>query len=227
MSRPWLIIGSLIVVAAVAVMISLGFWQLRRLDLRRDINAVRETIRTAQPMRLPDAPPEERRLEHPAVAVGTFEAPQFTIINRGYKGAPGVGIVSTFRLTSGERLLVDRGFVPLESRNVAPAPPTGPVEIRGFLLVDTEDKREPHPKQLPPLDWVRIEPAAMSTATGIAYLPYAFVVTHNTGDGRFPIERKLPPMDDGPHMSYAIQWFSFATIFAVGWLFLLRRRRGR
>lgn len=220
-----MIVGTAIVVAAVAVMIALGFWQLRRLDERRAINVVRETIRTAGPVRLPDAPPPERRLEHPAIAVGSFEAPEFTILNRGYKGSPGVGIVSTFRLTTGERLLVDRGFVPLESRHVAPKPPTGPVELRGFLLVDTADKREPHPKQLAPLDWVRIEPAEMGKATGAAFLPYAFVVTHNVGDGKFPIERKLPPMDDGPHMSYAIQWFSFATIFGLGWVFLLSRRR--
>ena len=36
----------------------------------------------------------------------------------------------------------------------------------------------------------------------------------------------LPPLDlgDGPHRSYAIQWFAFATLTAVGWVVLVRRR---
>lgn len=233
MFRPWIWLGTAIVVAAVAGMIALGFWQLRRLDERRAINAVRETIRTAPPVTLPAAPPVDRRLEHPARARGRFGGSEFTIINRSYKGAPGVDIVSTFELEGGERLLVDRGFVPLPSRNVAPAPPTGPVEIAGFLVVEGDDTREPHPNQLPPRDWVRVAPARMAAAlaeggvTAPAYLPYWLAATVNTGDGTFPIAKALPPMDDGPHLSYAIQWFSFATIFGVGWLFFLyRQRRG-
>jgi cytochrome oxidase assembly protein ShyY1 len=36
-----------------------------------------------------------------------------------------------------------------------------------------------------------------------------------------------PGFDDGPHLSYAIQWFSFATIAVVGCVVLLvRDRRG-
>ena len=32
--------------------------------------------------------------------------------------------------------------------------------------------------------------------------------------------------DGGPHLSYAIQWFSFAAIFVVGWAALVMRRTG-
>jgi surfeit locus 1 family protein len=32
-----------------------------------------------------------------------------------------------------------------------------------------------------------------------------------------------PELDEGPHLSYAIQWFIFATIAAVGYPILLRR----
>ena len=34
----------------------------------------------------------------------------------------------------------------------------------------------------------------------------------------------IPEISDGPHLSYAIQWFSFAVIIAVGSLALARKR---
>ena len=34
----------------------------------------------------------------------------------------------------------------------------------------------------------------------------------------------LPPLSDGPHLSYVVQWFSFALIIVVGSLVLLRQR---
>jgi cytochrome oxidase assembly protein ShyY1 len=33
----------------------------------------------------------------------------------------------------------------------------------------------------------------------------------------------LPDLDEGPHLSYAFQWFIFATIGAVGYVVILRR----
>jgi surfeit locus 1 family protein len=34
-----------------------------------------------------------------------------------------------------------------------------------------------------------------------------------------------PPLDDGPHRTYAAQWFSFAVIVLVGTALLVRRER--
>jgi surfeit locus 1 family protein len=35
-----------------------------------------------------------------------------------------------------------------------------------------------------------------------------------------------PPITEGPHLSYALQWFSFATVFVVGFIvFAIPKRR--
>jgi surfeit locus 1 family protein len=39
-----------------------------------------------------------------------------------------------------------------------------------------------------------------------------------------PVILDPPTVDAGPHLSYAIQWFSFATILFLGWIVLLARR---
>ncbi len=38
-----------------------------------------------------------------------------------------------------------------------------------------------------------------------------------------PIVLPEPDRDEGPHLSYAVQWFLFAAIGAVGWPLVLRR----
>jgi surfeit locus 1 family protein len=46
-----------------------------------------------------------------------------------------------------------------------------------------------------------------------------------TQPGDLPEPAPLPELDEGPHLSYAIQWFTFATIALVGYVVLSRRDR--
>jgi len=43
-------------------------------------------------------------------------------------------------------------------------------------------------------------------------------------DGSQPIRLGPPELDRGPHLSYAIQWFSFAAIALIGWTIVVVRR---
>src|SRR5690606_15364596 len=43
-------------------------------------------------------------------------------------------------------------------------------------------------------------------------------------DASQPIRLGPPELDRGPHLSYAIQWFSFATIALIGWAIVVARR---
>jgi cytochrome oxidase assembly protein ShyY1 len=38
-----------------------------------------------------------------------------------------------------------------------------------------------------------------------------------------PTPIPLPHLDDGPHLSYAIQWFIFATLAVIGWVVVVRK----
>ena len=56
--------------------------------------------------------------------------------------------------------------------------------------------------------------------------PYYVVLTAPLGDTtqNTPPRLTVPPMDEGPHRSYAIQWFSFAAISIIGTILFLRRK---
>ena len=43
--------------------------------------------------------------------------------------------------------------------------------------------------------------------------------------GSLPALAPLPELSEGPHLSYAIQWFTFAAVAIVGGVILLRRDR--
>ena len=34
-----------------------------------------------------------------------------------------------------------------------------------------------------------------------------------------------PSLDEGPHLSYAVQWFIFSALVAIGWFLAVRRSR--
>ena len=41
-----------------------------------------------------------------------------------------------------------------------------------------------------------------------------------------PVPVPAPELGEGPHLSYAVQWFIFAVCVAVGWVFAVRRSIG-
>lgn len=226
LKQPKNLIATVLVFVSVAVMLRLGAWQLQRVDERRKANQVRLTARNQTPLQLPSRFPASIAQELPAVARGVFEKPSYVILNRGYKGEAGVEIVTPLRLMNGSTVLVNRGWIPLSMRDRAPEPVSGPVTVSGFLYVpEFGDTRVAHPPTLPPNWWVRVDPKAMAAAEGRTdILPFALQATVSTSAGRLPVPQKLQPLDDGPHMNYAIQWFAFAAIFFFGWMAWLRKQ---
>jgi surfeit locus 1 family protein len=44
-------------------------------------------------------------------------------------------------------------------------------------------------------------------------------------NARTPVRVPLPALDNGPHLSYAVQWFSFAAIGVIGLIVMFVRQR--
>ena len=236
-SPRWLL-GHVLVLVAVVVMVNLGFWQLRRLDERRDANerVVERSLARPQPaeeLATEDAEDVEFRR---VVATGTFDAEHEILVGyRSSRGLPGYHVITPLVL-SGETsdadepqaVLVNRGFIPLSLAEDWPsadaAPPSGEVEVTGLLRrsfdarsdrIDASDGETP---TLNNVDVPVIDP----------YVPASLLPMHielqEPAPRAFP--DPLPDLDltEGSHFSYAVQWFLFSTVALVGWVTLLRRR---
>ena len=140
----------MLVVALLVATTNLGFWQLRRLDERRDHNAW-VAVRADEPaVALATAfgalkegnSPKDLRYVRVTVS-GTWDvASEVYLANRSRDGVPGVHAVTLLRVDGihpSVGIVVDRGFVPrvyyLEGDRSAWAPDRGEVEVAGSLDV--------------------------------------------------------------------------------------------
>jgi cytochrome oxidase assembly protein ShyY1 len=100
-------------------------------------------------------------------------------------------------------VLVHRGWV----TDVAPPPPDGEVTVEGIMLASGDRRTS--------VDVERIDAGAY---------PLWLLQTAPPPDGDEPIRLPPPARDEGPHLSYAIQWFLFSGVVLVGYPLLMRRR---
>ncbi|HEX9728799.1 MAG TPA: SURF1 family protein [Gemmatimonadales bacterium] len=197
----------------------LGVWQLDRLGQRRSLNAVWETHRAAPVLALHDSlaglPTTADSLRHRrATARGVADYEEEIIVPlRTRRGAPGVYLLTPLDLANGRRVLVNRGWVY--------SPDGRAVDRARFREEDTLSVSG----VLVQLDRM-VGFVGPDSAHGPARLmPVMLVRSDHPPDapeGLLPAE--LPVLDNGPHLSYAIQWFAFATIALVGGVILLLKQ---
>jgi len=218
------LIGALLIAA---VCVRLGFWQLDRLHQRRGHNAAVAAARARPELAIRGWPalPTDSLVDRRLRAEGVYDYARERLWHgRSYEGIPGVDFVTPLRLADGSAVLVDRGWAPspdgyhvdqpayregdsAEVVGLGMAAPRGRGDVDLMALWDSVPYRllPVVLQQLPPSTALH-RPARSSSAS----------VT------RWP----LPELSDGPHLSYVVQWFSFAVIIVVGSL-VLRRQRAR
>lgn len=228
--RPTWIAFHLVVVAAIVLMINLGFWQLRRLDERQAFNAVIEERYDAPPVPLdelltPTTDPDDVAWR-PVTASGTYLPDEgVLIVNRSQNGRPGVNAVVPLRLDDGRILLVNRGFVP-QTFDIPPVPAvdvtvTGrlrPSQVRGFGQLT--DAAEGTLREAQRLDIDRLAPQLDGTVVPMYIDLMESVPTELDG---VPEPVIAPDLSEGNHLSYAVQWYIFSVATAVGWVLAVRR----
>jgi cytochrome oxidase assembly protein ShyY1 len=215
------------VVAATCV--GLGFWQLRRLEERRALNASITRRGAAPTVVIPSAHGEARPAPFRLVtAEGTYDTEHEVLVyGRTLDGESGHDVVTPLVLADGTGVLVIRGWVPFEMQTApvpGAVPPPDPVSVEGFLVPDEGDG-----SNVPDTEGVvrRLDVSGIASSLPYDVYPLAVQLTGQVPPqpGRLPILLPRPELSEGPHLSYAIQWFSFATIAVVGGIILIRRDR--
>ena len=229
--RPWWLLSHVAVVALVVLMINLGFWQLRRLEERRDLNA-RQAERTAAAAVAVDVPAGSlEEVEYRVVeARGRYRpADEVAVRNRSLNGRPGVWLLTPLVPDDGPALIVNRGWVPQSGSDPAARPPTpvpaGEVVVRGFVRLSEQRAglgvADPAEGRLQSMARPDIE----RYAAQLEYPVRPFYVQLSSQDpppGEFPVMVALPGTGEGSHRAYAVQWFIFSAIGIVGYPLVLR-----
>jgi surfeit locus 1 family protein len=211
-------LGVVLAVAAAGLCVRLGIWQLARLKQRRARNAVVLAARARPPVELSGGVAADSLLARRVHAHGVYDFEHERLWRpKAFADQPGVDFVTPLKLADGGGVLVDRGW--------APSPDAYHVDALLYREADTADVTGL--ALAAPRGRGDVNPSALRDSLGYALLPFIVQQLPETG-GVVPrgAPRRWPAalLDDGPHLSYAIQWFSFALIIVVGSIALLRKR---
>lgn len=221
--RPIWLLGHVVALTAVLAFARLGLWQLDRLEEKRDRNRIIAERADGPAVDIADVDVERAVFQHTR-ATGRFDTDDEVLIrNRSYLGTLGANVVTPLVLDDDRAVLVNRGWVPLDTE--APAPPEGEVTVVGLLLASQArgiGPKDPDDGRLAVLN--RIDVERIDEQTDLDLFPLYLSLASPEPQGDYPIPLDPPARDEGPHRSYAIQWFLFTGIVLVGYPILLRRR---
>ena len=210
----------------IAILVSLGLWQVRRLAWKEGVIAAIEARIGADPVPLSalSSPDRAEDIYRPVSVSGHTTGEELLVLS-GKKGeGAGYEVIAAFETEDGRRILIDRGFVGEAGRGLPRAPVK--LEVTGNLhWPDETDSFTPPPDPKSGLWFARDVPAM---AENLNTDPILVVLRDAKGDMQaivpVPVDTASIPND---HRNYAITWFSLAAVWAGMTGFLLWRIRQR
>lgn len=231
--RRWGGYLALVIVFAVACGL-LSWWQwARRAEAVAEIDRVAGNY-DAAPVPVADVLPKldtwtEADEWMPVELTGHYLADdQLLVRNRPYNGASGFEVLVPFELDDGRVFVVDRGWVPVgssvEAPDAVPAPPDGAVTVVARLKEGepTLPGRTAPAGQLATIHLPSVaELVGEQTYTGA----YGLLASEDPAPAERPAPAVKPEADEGPHLSYALQWIAFGILAFAALIWAFRRER--
>ncbi len=223
-SRPYwrrLIVPGLFTIVGLAILISLGVWQLQRKAWKEGLIAKLDAQIKAEPLPLPppsDWPSLNRdnsefrrvtlRAEPVAEAKPVYLYTGASALRADVK-QQGYFVFAPARLPDGQIVVVNRGYVPVD-RKVEP--PAGPIEITGYVRWPETPGRFVSEHDAGGEIWFARDPAAMAKVRGWGSVaPFYIDQEAPIPPGGLPKPGPLAVKLRNDHLGYAITWFGLAA----------------
>ncbi|UCE89624.1 MAG: SURF1 family protein [Pseudomonadota bacterium] len=227
-------VPTLVTLALLPVLVSLGFWQLQRADEKRAIQAGLELRAQQPPLRLVQplggaAEAEQYR----ALLIGRYDtAHQLLLDNRTHQGKAGYEVLTPLHVSGSElAVLVNRGWIP-QGRSRAevplPAAPRSEVMVHGVLKAPPTAALKLGEGYRDGTGWPAVvqwvDVAALAVELGYPLQPV--VVLQDPSDpGGFVREWKWVVSPPEKNLSYAVQWFALAAALLIIFVVVNLRRK--
>ncbi len=236
LKRPRWILAIIVGLAVAMLFVRLGSWQLSRLEERRASNARIEERMDEPPRSLEEligvyGSDADALIYRQATVQGRYRlGDEFFSIGRNYDGVTGTMVVTPLELDDGSVMIVVRGLAPVGTPGPPAAtfePPTGTVTLTGRLDDGEEPLRlgEPDPDNGVLRSISRIDLAYIDRWLKGDVRSISLVMTNQSpaNEGATLLSIPPPELSEGRHLGYAVQWFAFAIIAAVGTAVLVRQ----
>ena len=159
----------------------------------------------------------------PVKLSGKFLAEHAVLVrNRPYNGSPGFLQVVPFELGSGEVIAIETGWIPTGSDNQAPKMIPFPPETEQEIVARVRPVEPTLNRDAPEKQIATINVQALiekENLTGPVYKSVYARLANSYSNAEFPKVLPKPELNEGNHLSYALQWILFALMAfsALAW----------
>jgi len=228
----------LAVLAALALLIGLGVWQLHRLEWKEDLLAAIERRVAQPPVSLDEALVLWRTSGDvdylPVRLNGIYRHDHEQHFLATLNGHSGWHVYTPMQLANGRLVIVNRGFVPYDLKDMSARPwrpVSGAVGINGLARNPLTEKPGWLLPENAPADriWYWKDFAGMAEAMTLAPEPLVpfFVDVSDTDAAEGPVSGVTRVSLPNNHLQYAVTWFGLAAVLTVTAALLVWRGRGR
>lgn len=204
--------------------VGLGVWQIERLQWKQDLIARVDARIHAAPMPPPEtatADDEYRRIR----LSGAYMPDADTLTQAVTKLGPGFWVMTPMKTKDGKVILVNRGFIPQDLKDVAAyVAPSGAVDVTGLLRL-TEPKggflRENDPAAG---RWFSRDVVEIARARSLlSVTPYFVDAEAASSTNRYPVGGLTIVAFPNSHLQYALTWFAMAALTILGGIIVAKR----
>lgn len=217
------LLAALLSLIVLAVFLSLGTWQLQRLQWKEALIAEIDAKIGADPVAVPDTPNPQDHKYLPVGVMGAFDAGGVFVLGSSRDFGAGHRVISAFTMSDGRRLLVDRGFVPVQAGR-PDLKASGPMTLAGNLHWPAERDSYTPEDDIAGNTWFARDVGKL--ARHLNTDPILIVAREQTN----PVIIPMPVTSAGipnRHLEYVGTWFLLAITWSVMTGFALWRMKRR
>ncbi|RDH83811.1 MAG: hypothetical protein DIZ80_06640 [endosymbiont of Galathealinum brachiosum] len=226
------LIPSLVTIALLYIMVSLGFWQLDRANYKANLQSLIENKQDTQAIPLNSVAKEENDwLYQPVFATGQYDqAHQIYLDNQINNMVAGYSVFTPLMISADQAILVNRGWLPVGvSRSELPDISVDTQTLRidgvtahppskGLVLSSNANIYKKWPVVLQYVDLVEIQ-----KELNYKLLPMVILMNQANQTSLKPLPFKIN-MRSEKHTAYAFQWFGLSLALSIIYIVVNTRK---
>jgi len=214
----------------VLLFINLSLWQFDRLSEKKEQNRLVETISNNEPAALDSLEGVNALEEFSPIedSVTIVNNDLIRVVNRSLNGQAGEHVVALAKTDSGFHVLLNRGFVALNTDLTEDFALDKKILIEGWIRNSVEKDTFGVQDSLSPEQAPRFDVDAISKRLDpeieLAQVWVQLKENETISKNSIPTPVDLPERTEGSHLSYAMQWLIFSLLTLIFYYFILKRK---
>ena len=198
-------------------LLSLGFWQIYRLNWKLELIEQIENSLKNDPVELASIE-KKNYLRIKTSGEIDFEK-QIYLYNLNDTGKPGFEVINPIKIGD-ENYLMNRGWIPFEKKDLPEINLVDQNKIVGTLMLQTKASTFKPENDIEKNYWFTLNREDISKFTGRNFSQY---VIYLNGDYKIPKPRVITAKISNNHKKYAITWFSMAISILLIYLYFRKK----